>query len=569
MEGNPLHYSGYVTTPDSDPDVLDITSGLRSARCSLQRTHSIRLPTALAATCLLAIGVSLLSAPHFRELRAGRPRIVNAGTSAAVGLASSPVLQPQWLDVRALGNIYPRGGDGFVYPTAAQRKNAYDVEQAESLMLKPAFQSTDARSVKMIITSQHTSSEATSASASLQASGWGASVQAGLESTQQSTSSTSRVTFYQMNHISATQPTSMLACPALSAYAKKILTSKGEAAFREEFGTHFVSGYKASGMAMVQMYVEEQDQRKKDELAADLSGSYSGFGVSVSASAGFKKSAEEKIGKRKQMTQWVKHGLKGSPESADMAVLGEYITNIETYFDPQANRNTAQLRPHSWCDEYNVIVQQRGTAASQLLLKAYAEENKALFDVWSMIKYNDRSAAEIQSISLDVFEAFKSSGIPEAMGRQRTTLRELLEASNSNGFTATTSSEISHLQEQAQETAWKLQHFSETQKTEALKDFMERCSSDSQCKSGKCASDVYVVGTTHNQQGWPENTVCSALGYHCCVGTQAAEVHCNKPDECTSGCCLASSRAGVLCNSLANANFYANSSEAGWRAYCR
>merc|ERR1712195_447371 len=302
------------------------------------------------------------------------------------------------IDLQGMGVAAPQAGLGFSFTDGTQMPPAYNTHDAEKMLRPPPETSYDQEFQRTVISSASDYSKSVSASAEMQASGWGASVQSKLTTSSKTTGSESLINFVAHSYVIASAPTMMDACPKLTKTASNILKHHGETAFKMAFGSHFIYGYRAAASAMSEVMIKESSSSKRSSLVASLSASFSGFGAKASGSASFANAVSEHAQNEDISISLTVHGVTSHPSSQNISALGDYVFNLPDVRDTTI-RSRAVLRPHSYCPEYQKIIE------SPLVPPPVAAGNDALLDAWAMIRYDQRSYDSIAESSAALLKA--------------------------------------------------------------------------------------------------------------------------------------------------------------------
>merc|ERR1712195_449468 len=170
------------------------------------------------------------------------------------------------IDLQGMGVAAPQAGLGFSFTDGTQMPPAYNTHDAEKMLRPPPETSYDQEFQRTVISSASDYSKSVSASAEMQASGWGASVQSKLTTSSKTTAS-----------------------------------------------------------EMAEVTIKESSSSKRSSLAASLSASFSGFGVKASGSASFANAVSEQAQNKDISTSFTIHGVKSNPSSQNISALGDYI----------------------------------------------------------------------------------------------------------------------------------------------------------------------------------------------------------------------------------------------------
>jgi hypothetical protein len=450
------------------------------------------------------------------------------------------------IDLKGMGVAAPQAGLGFSFTGGTQMRPAYNTHDAEKMLRAPKETSYDQEFKRTVISSASDYSKSVSASAEMQASGWGASVQSKLTTSSKTTGSESLINFVAHSYVIASAPTMMDACPKLTKTASNMLKYHGETAFKMAFGSHFIYGYRAAASAMAEVMIKETSSSKRTSLAASLSASFSGFGVKASGSASFANAVREQAKNTDIQTSLTIHGVKSNPSSQNISALGDYIFDLPNVRDTTI-RSRAVLYPHSFCPEYQKIIKR------PLVPPPVAAGNDALLDAWAMIGYDQssyNSIAESSAAALNALVAGKYQAQIDAINSPISKL--IMSNASSELISPTALQSIRDAKTKALTIGFELSAIQDgtqppTPKPTAPPTPPPHSSSDCDCDyhSGGC--------TISRDVGWNSATgtfnkcKCDYKGAWTCGGD---DVSCDKAHD-TNGCCsptsTAAHRASRLC----------------------
>jgi hypothetical protein len=359
------------------------------------------------------------------------------------------------LNVLALSYASLQAGDGFMYPSGQQAKPAFNIQEAEHMLKSPTTRSVNQQFYTSVIKSSVDYAQSVSASASIQAAGWGASLKSKLVASKSSVSQATSLCFSTYTRVISALPTQMEGCPALTEPAKNTLQESGPDVFKQEYGSHFVYGFYSSADARAEVTISTTSSSEKNSLAESLSLSYQDWGVTAGGSANFSANVAKYAGHSEIQTSVSTTGVTDAPRDASIQALGDYIFHLQNHTTNDSDRAVLVLYPHSFCTEYNRIVQH-----PPILPAAYG--NDELLTAWAQLQYDQRSYKAISQEGPDALNMLIRAKLRKRIDNLTFPIRDLL-ASNtgSSWLNDTEVRKIHAISDEAEEVSYSLQKVSD------------------------------------------------------------------------------------------------------------
>lgn len=133
---------------------------------------------------------------------------------------------------------------------------------------------------------------------------------------------------YALVTVSVTNPTQLLREPVLKENARKLLESGGWEEFAKSYGLEFVEGYIPGGYYYALIEIQTTDSSKQQEIAAKLSGSYSGFGVDGKVTAEAENQIKTALKDQKISVSVCQSGGSGDPLEVTLDKMIEQAINF-------------------------------------------------------------------------------------------------------------------------------------------------------------------------------------------------------------------------------------------------